>query len=360
MERNKPTVISTFAGCGGSILGYRSAGFEDLLAVEFEEDAVSTLRANFPDMAVHDGDIRELTPERCMELAGVKAGELTVLDGSPPCQGFSLAGARDVNDERSQLYNDFARLLEGIRPKAFVVENVTGMVSGKLQYVFVQMMERLRGAGYLAKAQVLNSMYFGVPQRRRRLIVVGIRDDLGIEPSHPKPQTGPITFGEACMDLRGDGPDDRPLIPFVRWVARKQPRAWTTKSDLYAKIKGNTAGSYNLVWADWDRVCGTIVALETNTTGVVHPDRRRYISLAEARRIGGFPDDFIFTDRRMGIKRIGNSVPPPLMGAIAAHIKEALSGGDKSQGKGKASGGKAKSPRKAAKAKGAAKDKAPA
>lgn len=360
MER--PKVISTFAGCGGSILGYRAAGFEDLLAIEFEEDAVVTLKQNFPGLQVHDGDIRELTAETCMEMAGVKPRELDVLDGSPPCQGFSLAGRRKINDDRSQLYLDFVRLLEAIQPKAFVVENVVGMISGKMQWFFVQMMAALRGAGYLAKAQVMNSMWFGVPQRRRRLIVVGIREDIGIEPSHPKPAARPITFEEACGDLRGDTPEDRYPVPIVKWMAKQQPRKWTTEHELFVAIKGDPNGSYNLVWADWNRVCGTIVAMETNIAGVMHPDRRRYISLAEARRIGGFPDDFEFTDRDLGIQRIGNSVPPPLMRAIATHIKEALSGGEERQnGKGRArrAGQKRKAKAKA-KAKGTAKDKAPA
>jgi DNA (cytosine-5)-methyltransferase 1 len=90
----KPTVISTFAGCGGSSLGYKMAGFKELLAVEWDNNAVETFKLNFPSIPVYHGDIAKLTGKKCMELAGIRKGELDVLDGSPPCQGFSTAGKR--------------------------------------------------------------------------------------------------------------------------------------------------------------------------------------------------------------------------------------------------------------------------
>lgn len=319
-------MISTFAGCGGSILGYRAAGFKDLLAVEWETDAVATLRRNFPGMAIHDGDIKDLSAEDCMDRAGIEPGELDLLDGSPPCQGFTTSGRHDVTDQRSQLYLDFARLLDGIQPRAFVIENVPAMARGTMQSIFLKMMDRLRGCGYRTKAQILNAMWFGTPQQRKRLIVIGIRDDLGIEPSHPKPTTSPITFEESCGDLRGDGPDDRRLKPVVKWMAQVQPRAWSTDPAIWRRIKGNDAGRRNLFWADWNKVPMTVLG-EVSLGGIVHPDRRRYLSLAEIKRIGGFPDSFEFTDRQRGIQRIGNSVPPPLMKAIASHVKGAICNG---------------------------------
>jgi DNA (cytosine-5)-methyltransferase 1 len=324
MER--PKVISTFAGCGGSILGYQAAGFKDLLAVEWEKDAVATLRMNFPDLLLHTGDIRELSAQALMDKAGIQPGELDLLDGSPPCQGFSTSGVREVTDERNQLYDEFARLLETLRPKAFVVENVPGMTRGKMQAIYLEMMDRFRSCGYKAKAQILNAMWFGTPQQRKRLIVIGIRDDLGVEPSHPKPTTRPITFEESCGDLRGYGPQDRQLKPVVKWMAQVQPRAWSTDRKIWRRIKGNDADRRNLFWADWNSVPMTVLG-EVSLAGIVHPDRRRYLSLAEVKRIGGFPDSFEFTDRERGIQRIGNSVPPPLMKAIASHVKEAICNG---------------------------------
>ena len=188
----KPTVISTFAGCGGSSLGYQMAGFKELLAVEWEQNAVDTFRLNFPDVTVYHGDIAKLTGKRCMELAGIEKGELDVFDGSPPCQGFSTAGKRKFDDPRNSLFKEYARLLFELQPKAFVMENVTGMVKGCMKQAYLQIIKTLRECGYKAKGEVLNAMYYGVPQSRERVIIIGFRDDLGIEPSHPKPQTKPI------------------------------------------------------------------------------------------------------------------------------------------------------------------------
>jgi hypothetical protein len=97
---SEPTVISTFAGCGGSSLGYKLAGFKELLAVEWDQNAVDTFRLNFPEVPVYHGDIAKLTGAECMRLAGIKVGELDVFDGSPPCQGFSTAGKRKFDDPR--------------------------------------------------------------------------------------------------------------------------------------------------------------------------------------------------------------------------------------------------------------------
>lgn len=129
-----PTVVSLFAGCGGSSLGYSMAGFREPLAVEWDEYAVETFRANFPDVPVWQGDIAELSVEECLRLTGLQPGELDVLDGSPPCQGFSTAGRRKMDDGRNQLFQEYVRLLRGLRPKVLVMENVSGMVKGYVSY----------------------------------------------------------------------------------------------------------------------------------------------------------------------------------------------------------------------------------
>ena len=125
-----PTVISTFAGCGGSSLGYQMAGFKELLAVEWDNNAVETFKLNFPDVPIYHGDIARLTADECMELSGIGKYELDVFDGSPPCQGFSTAGKRKFDDPRNSLFIEYARLLNDLQPKVFVMENVTGMVKG--------------------------------------------------------------------------------------------------------------------------------------------------------------------------------------------------------------------------------------
>jgi len=199
-----PTVVSTFAGCGGSSLGYSMAGFRELAASEWDADARASFGLNFPGVPVLGGDVRELSAGELMEAAGVGPGELDVLDGSPPCQGFSTAGKRELGDMRNQLYNEFMRLLEGVRPRAFVMENVWGMVKGKMKLVFADCMRKLKVAGYDVRCARLNAMWFGVPQSRERLFFLGVRDDLGARPEYPGPTVArPITVLEAIGDLIG-------------------------------------------------------------------------------------------------------------------------------------------------------------
>jgi DNA (cytosine-5)-methyltransferase 1 len=145
-EPNAPTVISTFAGAGGSSLGYSMAGFRELLAVEWDDNAVATFRLNFPDVPVYHGDIARLSVEQVLEMTGLQPGELDVFDGSPPCQGFSTAGKRQIDDPRNQLFREYVRLLRGLRPKVFVMENVSGMVKGKMKLVFVDILRELKAS----------------------------------------------------------------------------------------------------------------------------------------------------------------------------------------------------------------------
>jgi DNA (cytosine-5)-methyltransferase 1 len=306
----KPTVISTFAGCGGSSLGYQMAGFHELLAVEWNQNAVDTFRLNFPDVPVYHGDIAKLTGEECMRLAGIEKGQLDVLDGSPPCQGFSTAGKRKFNDPRNTLFKEYSRLLSELRPKVFVMENVTGMVKGYMKQAYLQIIKTLRGCGYKAKGEVLNAMYFNVPQSRERVIIIGVREDLGIEPSHPKPQGKPMTVRQGCHDLRHDMPD----IPF-----NADTRTAKIMKELPA---GNHDPKHHShIKVSWDRPSPTLLKDFLGYFHFWHPEQHRPLTLMEWKRIASFPDNFQFTDKKEGCQRIGNSVPPNLMKAIAEHIK---------------------------------------
>src|SRR3990167_8578328 len=147
-ESDAPTVVSLFAGCGGSSLGYSMAGFRELLAVEWDANAAECLRANFPDVEVYHGDVTKLEGEEALYLTGLVPGQLDVLDGSPPCQGFSTAGRRQTDDPRNGLFREYVRLLGVFKPRAFVMENVSGMVKGKMRLLFVEILEELKKAGY--------------------------------------------------------------------------------------------------------------------------------------------------------------------------------------------------------------------
>jgi DNA (cytosine-5)-methyltransferase 1 len=185
--QDAPTVISLFAGAGGSSLGYSMAGYRELLAVEWDANAVETFKLNFPGVPVYHGDIAKLSVEDVLAKTGLQPGELDVLDGSPPCQGFSTAGKRDMGDDRNQLFREYVRLLRGLKPRVFVMENVSGMVKGKMKLIFVEILKELKASGYIH-----------VPQSRQRLIFIGVREDVVGEPEHPKAEGGGDGREQGC------------------------------------------------------------------------------------------------------------------------------------------------------------------
>lgn len=323
---NAPTVISTFAGCGGSSLGYSMAGFRELLAVEWDKNAVETFRLNFPDVPVYYGDIAKLSVDKVLEMTGLNPGQLDVFDGSPPCQGFSTAGKRMIDDPRNQLFREYVRLLRGLKPKVFVMENVSGMVKGKMKLVFAEILRELKASGYKVSARLLNAMYFNVPQSRQRMIFIGVREDLGIEPSHPVAESDGIT---PRMALGGCIEEDRRILPDWLIEAAKYIDAGNynhqSVEQAFLRVRGNKAGSMNTKLLSMDRVSCTLVKSEISTTGIIHPSRIRYLDTSEMKRIGGFPDKFQFVGGRSEkVQRIGNSVPPLFMRSIATHIRDKI------------------------------------
>lgn len=317
-----PTVISTFAGCGGSSLGYHMAGYRELLAVEWEQNAADTFRLNFPSVPLYHGDIAKLSVDECLRIAGIAPGELDVFDGSPPCQGFSTSGKREIGDSRNQLFREYCRLLEGLRPRAFVMENVSGMVKGDFKLVFAEILRTLKRCGYRVKARLLNAMFFGVPQARERMIFVGVRDDLQAEPSHPAGWSEPITPRQAFAGA--DANDAPPLDEAGRRIAALMvPGNYSERhaTAAFKAVLGRTGGAMNCKLLSWGRPSCTITKQEIGRSGIIHPSRERRCSTNELARIASFPDAFRFTDRKHAVERIGNSVPPLLMRSIAAHVR---------------------------------------
>ena len=316
------TVVSTFSGGGGSSLGYKLAGCDVRLGVEWDADAVETYRRNFPITPIFHGDIATLTVERVCELAGLSAvDELDILDGSPPCQGFSMAGKRDASDRRNRLFEEYARLLRGLRPRAFIMENVRGMVIGDMRAVFDEVIAALRECGYRVKARVLNAMWYGVPQSRERVIFVGIRNNLYADPTHPRPTTSrPTTVREALAGVRvGEAPHIGDGRYGVLW---RRIRPGKSAANVL-----NGSGYSSCIKIHPDRPSPTIMKMQGRETSggyatLCHWSEPRALSTEEAQRLASFPDDFVFTGNyQQRWARIGNSVPPLLMRAIAAHVR---------------------------------------
>jgi DNA (cytosine-5)-methyltransferase 1 len=313
-----PTVISTFAGGGGSSLGYSIAGFRELLAVEWDKHACEVFKLNFPDVPIYCGDVTKLSVEQCQERAGIREGEVDVLDGSPPCQSFSLSGKRQLDDARGQLYHEFVRLLRGLKPKAFVMENVSGMVRGKMKLIFADCLSELKASGYKVKAKLLNSRFYDVPQSRERLIFIGVRDDLNIEPSHPIGNQNIITASQALV---GCEVGKTPLFKdnYAKfWCHLPEGK---TLSDLTGGKGFNTRKLHP------HRPASTLLKTQRGHGfgTLCHWKEPRAISAEEGKRLQSFPDEFqLIGNYYQQWAIIGNSVPPLFMKAIAEHIKKLL------------------------------------
>ena len=196
---NGLTVVSTFAGGGGSSTGYRMAGFRVLWANEFVPAAADTYQANArPGTIVDRSDIRTVTGATVLTATGLQVGDLDILDGSPPCSAFSTTGKRQAGWGQVKTYSDtaqrvddlffeFARLVGELRPKVFVAENVSGLVKGAAKGYFKVILAALKAHGYRVEARLLDAQWLGVPQARQRLIFIGVRDDLGRAPVFPRP-----------------------------------------------------------------------------------------------------------------------------------------------------------------------------
>jgi site-specific DNA-cytosine methylase len=210
---NGLNVVSTFAGCGGSSTGYRMAGYRVLAAVEFVPAAQESYALNCsPRTTLVRKDVRDVEAAELLEAVGLEVGELDVLDGSPPCEPFSTAGKRDKSGRQvveysgqrqrtDDLFFEYARLVDGLRPRCFVAENVEGLVRRRAKGYFLWILARLRDLGYRVQARVLNASWLGVPQNRRRVIFVGVREDLERDPVFPAPWSFQYTVRDALPHI---------------------------------------------------------------------------------------------------------------------------------------------------------------
>jgi DNA (cytosine-5)-methyltransferase 1 len=310
-----PTAVSLFTGCGGSDAGLTAAGFDVLMANDIAPYARDLYAANLPETDYKVGDVTE--------IAVFPKADLLV--GCYPCQGFSVGGARDPDRKINYLYREFDRALRQIKPKAFIVENVSGMVRASNQHLLKNQLTRFRSAGYRVAHDVLDARLYGVPQERSRLFFVGIRSDLGTTYSFPKPSHSIDRDADLpeCPTIR-DAIGDLPLWPELHEYDC-QPFHW------YYLSRNR--------WRDWHERARTVVANSRHTS--LHPvspplDRihtdawkfrsdgpARRLSYRETARLQGFETGLKFPDTagiRAKYQVIGNAVPPPLFNAVAAAL----------------------------------------
>jgi DNA (cytosine-5)-methyltransferase 1 len=303
-------------------LGYRLAGYDEILAIDFDQNSVETFRLNFPEVPCWQRDITTVTGQEILDFCEMKRGELDLLDGSPPCQGFSTAGKRNVNDSRNDLSREFTRLINDLQPKVFIMENVSGMVKGKMRGRFIEIMRELKGTGYNVKCKMLNAMHHNVPQSRQRLFFIGIRPDLNntfIDWTvvFPKSNHKIITIKEALMGLPIDNTRTLNDQAFEIWKKCRNGEGF----EKYHP-KGHWFNSKKVNPND---VCGTIgkTSMKTSASGHFHWQYPRILNINELKRVASFPDDFQFLGSfEQQWARIGNAVMPNMMRAIAENLKK--------------------------------------
>ncbi|MBS1862162.1 MAG: DNA cytosine methyltransferase [Actinobacteria bacterium] len=341
------TLIDLFAGCGGMTLGFEQDGrFRSLLAVESDPDAAATWTKNFgPGIARQpDG-----TPSRIEEVPSFPSAD--VLIGGPPCQGFSPLNMKGVGFERRSLWREYLRALEEAAPSAFVMENVPELLRSA---EFSQFERAATKLGYEISADVLNAADFGVPQTRRRAIVIGLMGQQPVMPSGTFFPPGKAQSGGNPWRTFRDAVRGLPKKPNGRnWHNARNPRPVSVERyetipnegegrfelaerrpditpDCWLRKKSGSTDVFGRLW--WDRPAFTIRTefYKPEKGRYLHPSEHRPITLREAARCMTFPDSFEFLgpeEQSMTsvAKQIGNAVPPQLARTIANSIADALS-----------------------------------
>lgn len=356
-------VISTFSGCGGSCLGYRMAGFKVIWANEFIPAAQDTYKANKQEGCILDcRDIRAIQPQEILDRVGLKAGELDLFDGSPPCASFSTAGKReagwgkvksysDTKQRTDDLFFEYARLLKGLQPKVFIAENVSGLLKGTAKGYFLEILAALKACGYRVSCRLLDARWLGVPQMRQRAIFIGVRNDIGLDPVYPKPLSYQYSVKDAlpwiveieeANGLNSIGKNGHRFLDNNRvfpTIQAQRPIRVEAESDIsrfaigreWDKLKpGEQSQKYfSLVRAPINSPCPCVTAQgaqkSNSIAAVTHPTEKRKFSIAELKRICAFPDDFVLTGTyAQQWERLGRAVPPVMMSHIATAVRDGV------------------------------------
>ncbi len=359
----QPTAIDLFCGAGGLSEGFRQAGFRVLAGNDFDDVAGQTYAATHLDAVFLPGPIQDITARRLLKETGLARSELDCLIGGPPCQAFSVYNhQRGMHDDRSQLFREYLRLVEGLSPKWIVMENVTGILSAGGGEAVRQISAGLETLGYRVEMKTLKTEEFGIPQERRRVVFIGTREDASISfpmPTHGEGKRRFVTIKDAIGDLP-------PLknggfigaSAYAKSATSEYQRGLRGHSKLIHNHSAPRLAAINIErmkhippggsWRDipvdllpegmkrarrcdhtkrygrmkWDGLACTILTkCDVHWGAYIHPSQDRAISVREAARIQSFPDWFQFegsmTDQYV---QIGNAVPPLLGKSIAQAI----------------------------------------
>jgi DNA (cytosine-5)-methyltransferase 1 len=357
--------LSLFSGAMGLDLGLHAAGFQTGAAVEIDRAARATIAANtarWPRPPFIAPDITQLSAADLLAATGLKRGAVTVVSGGPPCQPFSTAGRRAaLNDPRGSLFRDFLRIVEGVQPRFFVMENVRGLLSATLSHrpiaarggaptpeeargsAFRVVLDEFERIGYTFTYGLLNAADYGVPQVRQRVVILGSRDHEALAlPAPTHAETGGRgrlrwrTLRDALSGLHDPDPQFQPYSETRLQYLRLVPEGGNWRSLPPALIPAAMGGAYTSGGGKvgfyrrlaWDRPAPTVTTSPAQkATDLCHPCEHRPISVREAARLQGFPDDWVFCGRVADqYRQIGNAVPVGLGHAIGAALMRVVRG----------------------------------
>lgn len=364
-----PTVVDLFCGAGGMAEGFEQAGYRCLCAFDSDAQAVETFKFNHPAVAVFQRDIAALEPLEVLEVADAVPGELDVLCGGPPCQGFSLAGPRLADDPRNELFKHFVALARALQPRAVVFENVPGLISMQQGAVLKAIRQSFVDIGYRTNDEVLNTADYGVPQSRPRFFLIAVRDGLDKitfpPPAYEMPsrdrQTSffpslrpHLTVWDGLSDLphigQGEGSEEMLHVSEPKNEYQAERRGHRNPGVIYNhRATRHSAQIQERYAAIPEGADNGVLPLEVRTkkinvfklhrnqpsrtvtcnhrTDLLHPVIPRGTTVREAARLQSFDDDYRFfgnlTRKAKWVTQddqVGNAVPPLMARAIAAHL----------------------------------------
>jgi len=381
-SQNKFSVISCFAGGGGSSTGYRLAGGNILLVNEFVEEAIASYKQNYPDTPVLVDDIKKYSGKDFLDMAKIKLGELDILDGSPPCSAFSVSGKREKGwagyqeDTRKTYFDDdgnivhegelktkegiktysdgktveaiedlfleFIRVAKDIKPKVIIAENVKGITFGEARSKLFEFINSFKAIGYQVTYKVLSAADFGVGQTRERTIFICIRDDvadtiglnfLNLNGVFPYELPGVVSIEDAISDIENDPDEVKMLRDYYEGSFQKKfldpipfrPIKTTKPSDKQFRDWNPKASCFNMIRPAPHLPCPTLTqqGQKRGLSGVFHYGENRKLTIKELKRIMSLPDDYVLTgDFDQQAERIGRMVAPKMMAAVADSVYE--------------------------------------
>lgn len=345
---NKPKILDLFCGCGGLSLGFENAGFEVALAIDIWKDAIETYNKNHSKPVAICKDIHELDNKYLREFS--EEENIVGVIGGPPCQGYSTVGTRDVNDPRNHLYLEYCRVVEAIKPKFFVIENVKGLLTLNNGMFKDDIIDRFSKLGYNISFKVLNASNYGVPQNRQRVFFVGLKDE---EFDFPKEKDYKVSTFEALSDLPSLDKMEECLeiYPYKDDEANEYQKLMRKDSKMIynhneTKHTEQTKNIISMI-KDGGRISDLPEeywgvrkynkafqrmnskepshTIDTGHRNYFHYKENRVPSVRECARIQSFPDKFVFIGAKTSqYKQVGNAVPPLLAYEVACAIKNQL------------------------------------